>query len=364
MSKILKITDELRDLIKAKEFADGKLPPERALALQFGCCRKTIRTALANLESDGWIDRCRKKGTTVKKSLSDSKGLVGLIMPENGHFFSGIYNNLKKSLLERGYTVQSINTDIIIKNLLYVSARKQQILKNAVKNLINSNPDIIIANVYMCYKIPLFSKLCNQNMIFIDHNAYSCKFKIPSVLLDYEKAGWLGGKYLIEQKCKRPIYFPRFFSLTSHLLPDLYNLHKEKMLTEGFRKAMIEGGITPDTAILNSWAISPKEYKKLLTALSTLSNYMPDGFMSVDSNVAFFMNKLIENHGKIPENMVFAGLYNTPWSIQDALQPFPSIDFNIGGIVDAVLNMVELPFEKRKNICIEPELIIRGRNKL
>jgi DNA-binding GntR family transcriptional regulator len=77
MSKILKITDKLRELITAKKFSDGKLPPERELALQFGCCRKTIRTALANLEADGWIDRCRKKVQLSKNLYSAAKDLSG-----------------------------------------------------------------------------------------------------------------------------------------------------------------------------------------------------------------------------------------------------------------------------------------------
>ena len=90
---------------------------------------------------------------------------------------------------------------------------------------------------------------------------------------------------------------------------------------------------------------------------------MPDGILSSDMNIMYFMEKLIENYGRIPENMVFAGVYNTPWSYRNEFQPFTSIDFNASEIAKSVLKMEELPFEERKNIYIAPELVIRERNR-
>ena len=93
--------------------------------------------------------------------------------------------------------------------------------------------------------------------------------------------------------------------------------------------------------------------------MSLLGKSMPDGFLSSDINVANFMKKLLENQGHIPENMVFAGLYNTPWSAKDAPMQFSSVDFNAEAIAEEVLKMAELPIEERKNVYIPPKLVIR-----
>ena len=141
-------------------------------------------------------------------------------------------------------------------------------------------------------------------------------------------------------------------------------LNEEKMLIDGFRRAMIEGGVDPETSVISSFAPSPKEHKKIIAAISCLNKSMPDGILSSDMNIMYFMEKLIENYGRIPENMVFAGVYNTPWSYRNEFQPFTSIDFNVSEIAKSVLKMAELPFEERKNIYIAPELVIRERKIL
>lgn len=363
MSKVLTITDDLREKLSSGIFADGKLPGERELAMQFACCRKTIRTVLAGLEAEGWIDRCRKKGTTVRGKNPSARGTVGLVMYTKGHFFEDIYHYLLKGFTDGGHPVHSVSLNPIVENSFNMPLKKETLLKNSIQKLISSDIELIVVNAYMISRIPLFKQLSKHNMILVGNSVHTANLDVPTVFFDYEKAGYLGGKYLIEQGCKRPVYFAQYFAIETHLTPELYVLHKEKLVIDGFRKAMIEGGINPDTAVINSITPSPAEHKKILSSLSLLTRSMPDGFMSSDANVALFMNKLLENQGHIPENMVFAGLYNTPWSRTDAPIPFTSVDFNAYDIAAAVLQMAEVAFEDRKNIYVTPELITRERTK-
>lgn len=363
MGKIQTITDDLREMISSGRFADGRLPGERELAVKFDCCRKTIRAVLAELEVEGWLDRCRKKGTTVREKNLSAKGTVGLVMYTKGHFFEDIYHYLLNGFTDSGHQVHSVSINSIVENSFNMSLKKETLLKNSIQKLIASDVKLIVVNAYMSSKIPLFKQLCKHNMILVGNSVHTANLDIPTVFFDYENAGYLGGKYLIEQGCKRPVYFAQYVALETYLTPELYVLHKEKLVIDGFRKAMIEGGINPDTAVINNISPSPADHKKILTTLSLLTRSMPDGFMSSDMNVAFFMNKLLENQGYIPEKMFFAGLYNTPWSRTDAPIPFTSVDFNAYDIAAAVLQMAEVAFEDRKNIYVTPELITRERTK-
>ena len=67
----------LRQKILTGQLQSGeKLPPEKELAAQFGVSQITIRTALANLESENLISRMRGKGTFVTKNVPLSKQVI------------------------------------------------------------------------------------------------------------------------------------------------------------------------------------------------------------------------------------------------------------------------------------------------
>ena len=67
----------IRQKILTGQLQSGeKLPPEKDLAAQFGVSQITIRTALANLESENLISRMRGKGTFVTKNVPLSKQVI------------------------------------------------------------------------------------------------------------------------------------------------------------------------------------------------------------------------------------------------------------------------------------------------
>jgi GntR family transcriptional regulator len=65
----LHVRDQLLDAIRAGGFADGRLPPESALAAQLGVSRTTVRAALQGLAADGLVTRRRRHGTVVNAHL-------------------------------------------------------------------------------------------------------------------------------------------------------------------------------------------------------------------------------------------------------------------------------------------------------
>jgi GntR family transcriptional regulator len=65
LSKVDAVVLEIRRLIDAGDFSDGRLPSEPALARQMNASRATIRSALAQLETDGLVMRKHGSGTFV-----------------------------------------------------------------------------------------------------------------------------------------------------------------------------------------------------------------------------------------------------------------------------------------------------------
>ena len=242
-------------------------------------------------------------------------------------------------------------TNSIIDNTSSVHFRNRESIKNAIAKLLDSKPEIIVINGYCRNEIPYFKELCQySNTIMLDWLLGDYTFEGNGVWFSYEEAGYMAGKYLLEQGCKNPIFFPNYIRLEHRLNFDIYTNHKERKLADGFRKAMQEGGVNPETSVVECFVSSLKEHNQLLDRLSMLDIY--DGFCSADVNVVSLMKNLLENRGSIPEYMQFIGLYNTPWSSHDSFFPFTSIDFNTAAVTDAVLETVELPPEKRKNIYV------------
>lgn len=72
-------------LANGKYSAGNKLPSESELVESFGASRPTVRRALAELESEGFVQRRMGSGTRVVEQHSQQKPLVfGLLIPELG----------------------------------------------------------------------------------------------------------------------------------------------------------------------------------------------------------------------------------------------------------------------------------------
>jgi DNA-binding GntR family transcriptional regulator len=66
------VANKVRAAIKSGELSRGSnLPGEKALAAEYGVSRVTVRRALANLETEGWVVKERGRGRVVAISSTD-----------------------------------------------------------------------------------------------------------------------------------------------------------------------------------------------------------------------------------------------------------------------------------------------------
>lgn len=60
------ILRDIKSWLAASSLPNGRLPPERELALRFGVGRAELRKSLAVLEAEGWLERQVGRGTFLK----------------------------------------------------------------------------------------------------------------------------------------------------------------------------------------------------------------------------------------------------------------------------------------------------------
>ncbi|MCK2218362.1 GntR family transcriptional regulator [Actinomadura sp. ATCC 31491] len=103
------VADLLRRQIVHGQFARGPLPPEAALAREFGASRNTVREALCLLREEGLVERCPGVGTTV----------AGEKYPHGLHRLLG----LAETLHEHGQVTNQVRTMTLIEPPAAVSHR-------------------------------------------------------------------------------------------------------------------------------------------------------------------------------------------------------------------------------------------------
>jgi DNA-binding FadR family transcriptional regulator len=82
-ARLQSVTEELRSQIASGSWPAGRqVPPERALAEQFGLARNTLRRVLKLLEDEGLLERHVGRGTFVR---SPSDGKANGASGHNGH---------------------------------------------------------------------------------------------------------------------------------------------------------------------------------------------------------------------------------------------------------------------------------------
>ncbi len=83
--KYKRIYQQLRELLSSGVYTEGhKLPSENELVEKFGASRPTVRRALAQLETEGFVEKKMGSGTVVSQRANHKSLVFGLLIPELG----------------------------------------------------------------------------------------------------------------------------------------------------------------------------------------------------------------------------------------------------------------------------------------
>ncbi|MBQ6473813.1 MAG: GntR family transcriptional regulator [Victivallales bacterium] len=351
------LVELLREKVQAGEFPDGLLPGERELASLFQVGRGTVRSALAVLAEGGWIERRRRLGTRVKGNGGQSeRGLAGLIMRSSGHLHGDWRRALTACFTTAGFSVHGVSTSSIQRD----RNRRRITMEQSIRKLLQANPEVLVLDGYLINSVPCVRDILARHPILIDFFDSGRPCEATGVWFDYRQAGYLVGRHLLDCGCRKPLLVSGFVPWSVRFNPAAWVHHKDKLVIDGFRRAMVEGGIDPETSIVCCTAETVEKHKKILWKISQDKRCLPDGFCGGSDTITIsFIRELQGSWGAVPAGIRLCGIGNTPWSQGKGPVPFPSVDLNADGLAESVVQQALLPPEQRRDIFIEPRLISR-----
>ena len=169
-----------------------KLPSESALCSQFSLSRQTVRNALAQLETDGYIVRSKGSGSFVNKKTRRKDKIIGVLFTTIGNYInSDILTGLESVFTKKGYSLlleqshnRVENETLFLKKMLE-SRVSGQIIEGAKSSFPSPN-----ANLY--------EKLTELRIPYVFVNNYFSNIPGPSVVWDDEQASYLVTEQLIK----------------------------------------------------------------------------------------------------------------------------------------------------------------------
>jgi GntR family transcriptional regulator of arabinose operon len=190
--KYLILKDYIIDLIKKEKIVAGdKIFSDNELVEKFDLSRHTVRHALAELVSEGWLYRKKGLGTFVKKDVDKfTVRNIGIIVTYlNDYIFPSIIRGIERELSKDGYNIILYST--------YNSHRKERF---CLENLLNQKLDGLIVeptkSILPNPNLDLYNKLVkNGTKLLFMHGIYK-ELNSSYILENDEEAGYIATKYL------------------------------------------------------------------------------------------------------------------------------------------------------------------------
>ena len=271
------VADALRERILAGEYANGRVPSERALIRRWNVSRTTAAKALATLESEGLVVRRRGAGAFVNPSSGPSQGtsFVATLIADMDvrEFFSAVCGSIADRA--RSYNL----------NLVWGARREFEELAG------NGSIDAYVArcraaNIRGVFFVPQDSpgddgrrnreiaetlRRSGIAVVLIDRDIvpFPQRSDFDFVGIDNVQAGYRQAMHLVERGCRRLVYVT----------------HEKQVWTvdarfAGFRNALEENGLSAVSGILFRGDPTDDSFVR------SLARARPDGIVFVHDDMA------------------------------------------------------------------------------
>ena len=346
--KYQQIEEELKQLILEDKIKPGeKMPSENILTAKYGVSRQTIRKAISNLESEGFVYAVQGSGTfcsDASRFKKESKDIAVVMTYLSDYIFPKVISGIDLVLSDNGYSIVLKNTN---------NSRTREI--QCLEDLIEKNIDGIIiepskSNVFCKHKY-LYDKLDSYGIpyIFIQ-GAYSVMEDKPHVIMDDEKGTYLLTEYLIS------LGHRNILGVFKSDYTQGQNRHK------GYAKSLADAGIpyNPEDVI---WFYTEDRAVHPYTTLQKMikRGKKIDAIVAYNDQIAFHLIKAIrELNLKVPEDISITGYDhsqstgNTDISLTTIAHP----QQELGKIAAETLLKMIRNEDVEQRIVIEPKLII------
>lgn len=332
---------------------DEKIYSENELSEKFGISRHTVRQAIGELVSEGWLYRVQGKGTFVNRVEHNNENkmkTIGVITTYlNDYIFPAIIRGIDSVLSINGYN--------IILSCTYNQHERERL---CLQNFSNQNIDGLIVEPTRSAlpnpNLDLYEKFNEAGMpVMFIHGAYR-NLECSYIVEDDVKAGFIATKHLIELGHTNIGGLFKMDDIQGH------------QRFQGFQQAHLEHGLgISDSRVI--WfdtegydiELRYKESNRLESLLSECS-----AIVCYNDQIAVKIMDIIRDKGlNIPENISIVSFDDSQLAVASEVKittvahPKEKLGEEAA---NAMINMID-GTKNNYNVKMEPELIIRGSTR-
>ncbi|WP_347549136.1 GntR family transcriptional regulator [Pseudalkalibacillus hwajinpoensis] len=343
-----------------------KISSESEMMKEFNVSRHTVRLAIGDLVSKGWLYRAQGAGTfcadrsgnEVSDKGDSSKNIAIITTYISDYIFPSIIRGAEAYLSENGYQVTLFSTNNNHEDerrfLEKIIAQKYDGVVIEPTKSAFSNPNI---NYYL--------NLERLNIPYIMINAYYDELEPISIVMDDERGGFIQTEHLIKLGHKNIIGFFK--------TDDIQGTKRMK----GYLKAHRSNNIPINPNLIITYDTSEKNEKpaeKLRKMVAKSADERPTGIVSYNDELAInLLDVLRENQLQVPDDISIVGYDNSFLSKVSEVKlttiEHPKSEMGKQA-AKVIINLIkENSGTQRKSndsndsIVYEPELIIRNSTK-
>ncbi|UFT99757.1 GntR family transcriptional regulator [Radiobacillus kanasensis] len=333
-----------------------KIPTETELMNQFDVSRHTVRRAISDLISSGFLYSVQGGGTFVadpneRGNKSNQKTIGVMITTISGYIFPSIISGIESTLSDAGYTLLLTNT-----NNTVVKERQglENLLLHAIDGLIIEPTKSAIQSPNIGYYLNLEK---NKIPYLFIHASYD-GLDAPSFELDDFKAGYMATNHLIE--------------LNHQSILGIFKTDDKQGVKRlnGFIQAHREQGIFPNPHMILTYN-SEEEDNALREKIKEVLQggvEKPTAIVCYNDEIALItLSILRELDLKVPDDISLVGIDDSPLAVlsEVKLTTVAHPKEEMGKVAaETIINLIEKGKANIENPIFEPELVIRHSTKI
>lgn len=349
--KYQKLKDYIVGIITDHELKSGeKLYSENELAVKFDISRHTVRQAIGELVSEGWLYREQGKGTFVRKSTDEKPNKVktiGVITTYlNDYIFPSIIRGIESVLSSEGYG--------IMLGCTYNMHDKERICLENLRNqdivgLIVEPTKSVLPNP----NLDIYKELKESGVPVLFIHGYYKDFDSQYIVEDDRTAGYLATKHLIEQGHTK---IGGVFKMD-----DVQGLNR----FSGFQQAHIAANLKFSDSRINWFNTNEMDVKLEELGIKNILSECTAIVCYNDQVTIKVLNLIRENGLNVPNDISLVGFDDSQLAdafdvkLTTVAHPKELLGINAA---NAIIDLIEGKREYYEEMML-PELIVRGSTK-
>lgn len=334
-----------------------KISSESELMKEFDVSRHTVRLAIGDLVTEGWLYRKQGAGTFcaewIKSSATKHNKIIAIVATYiSDYIFPSIIRGAEKYLSENGYQVSLFSTD---NNHLNEKKILEKIITQDFAGIIFEPTKSAIANPNINYYLNIESKGIPYIMI----HAYYEELEPWSITVDDEKGGYLQAEHLIKLGHRN---IAGFFKTD-----DLQGKRRMK----GYIKAHRANNVPINPNHLITYSSVNKEKKPAIELKQLLQSIdPPSAIVCYNDELAVLLLEVLQKEKlRVPEDISIVGFDDAHFSRASRLTTIKHPQSEMGKeAAKMILQLVENRYKSSdekgiESIVYEPELIVRNSTK-